>query len=106
METGGFTVVSLLGPLGGQLAIAFGAGCAAGYAFCVRTLYKVQALHLKDRLADNALLVTEMKEENVDLKLRATVLEDRLYTGTQRQMEQIRESGLRIIERKRDKPNE
>jgi hypothetical protein len=30
----------LMGPLGGALAIAFGAGCVAGYGFAIQTAYR------------------------------------------------------------------
>jgi hypothetical protein len=35
------------GPLGGIVAVAYGAGAASGYAFCLRTLYKLLKAQLE-----------------------------------------------------------
>ena len=93
----GFDAGQLLGPLGGQLAIAFGAGCASGYAFCLRTVYKLLSVHTDARHNDCMQRIVKLEEEREDLKQRITILEDRLYSGHARQMEQMRESTVRII---------
>lgn len=93
----GFDVSTLLGPQGGQLALAFGTGCAAGYAFCLRTVYKLLASH-KD--AENKTCMERINllaSENNDLRERMTVLEDRWYMGSQRQTEQIRQSSVQVL---------
>jgi hypothetical protein len=81
---------SLLGPFGGQLAIAFGAGCTAGYAFCIRTIYRLLNKHAETQHADCQMQVNMLRE-------RLTILEDRLHSGTMRQMAQMRESEVRVI---------
>lgn len=88
---------SLLGPFGGQLALAFGAGCAAGYAFCVRTVYKLLGSHGDARHADCIKQIEALKDANEELKLRVVVLEDRLYSGSNRQMAQMRDSEIRVL---------
>jgi hypothetical protein len=88
---------SLLGPDGGQIAIAFGAGCTAGYAFCIRTVYKMLGKHADKQHADCLEHVESLRADNRALNERMTILEDRLYTGTVRQMTQMRESGIRVL---------
>lgn len=80
----------ILGPRGGELALAFGAGCTAGWAFCMRTLYKV----LKER----------RDAEHEEAKARAAVLEselkqtnERLF-GEMRQLSQVRESSFEVLD--------
>jgi hypothetical protein len=95
---GGFSVTQdLLGPLGGQLALAFGAGCAAGYAFCLRTVHKMLGEHAQLQYKECLDRVETMQRANDKLQERVTTLEERLYSGTARQMAQIRESELRVL---------
>jgi hypothetical protein len=93
------TLDKFLGPDGGLLAIAFAAGCTMGYAFCVRTLYKI----LKEQKAtdhDSCLeRIAALERDKEELKSRLTLLEDRLYHGQARQLEQIRDSSVEILGR-------
>lgn len=98
-----------LGPDGGLLAIAFAAGCTMGYAFCVRTLCKV----LKEQKQENHDTCLErikaLEDEKDELKTRLAIIEDRLYHGQTRQLEQTRQSSVEIMERHglvRDDDNE
>jgi hypothetical protein len=94
-----FDPSALLGPLGGALGIAFAAGSAAGYAFCVRTVYKLLG-EGNNKLYDNCLEhCKQLQDENDDLRKRALVLEERLYFGQTRQLEQIRDSSVTILGR-------
>lgn len=91
MDTGtGFQISHLLGPMGGELAIAFGAGCAAGYAFCLRTVYKMLKANCDAH-------IESLQKENTAVRHRLAIAEDRLYQGTSRQMAQIRESEVRVL---------
>lgn len=86
-------VQGLLGPHGGEIALAFSAGAGAGYAFCMRTVYKA----LKEqREGDHA----ECKEEIRELKGRIVTLEERLY-GQLRNNAQLHDSGISLLERGR-----
>ena len=93
----GFDTTQLLGPLGGALAVAFGGGCAAGYTFCIRTVYKLLGDgHAK--LHNSCLERVEILErEKHDLAERVRLLEERLYYGHARQLEQVRESTVRVL---------
>lgn len=70
----GFEISNLLGPMGGQLALAFGTGCAAGYAFCLRTVYKLLATHKDDENKTCIERINKLENENNDLRERLTVL--------------------------------
>jgi len=79
-----------LGPNGGEIALAFGAGCAAGYAFCMRTLYKVQCeQHEKAEVA--------LKDLLKDERAKSIMLEERLY-GQLRNTGQMRESVTYLLD--------
>lgn len=88
---------SLLGPIGGQLALAFGVGCATGYAFCLRTVYKLLSKHSGERLSDCVKRIEGLKASNKRLEERIVLLEERLYSGSIRQMSQMRESEVRVL---------
>ena len=93
----GLDISQLLGPLGGQLALAFAAGCTGGYAFCVRTIYRLLG-DSNMRLHKTCLeQCEELKRENEDLKDRIRLLEERLFFGQARQLEQVRESSVRVL---------
>lgn len=92
-----FDPSSLLGAAGGQLALAFAAGAAAGYGFCLRTVYKMLGAH-KDKEHSTCLERIEILEkEKNELQVRMSVMEDRYYTGQLRQAAQIRESTAQIL---------
>lgn len=102
----GIDASQLLGPLGGQLALAFGAGCAAGYAFCIRTVYKLLNSHHDIQHQACLAAIDRLRSDNEELKQRVIVLEDRLYHGTSRQLDQIRDSSIRVLgEHKLGKPD-
>ena len=86
-----------LGPVGGQLALAFGAGCIAGYGFCMRTIYKLLQTSSDTRHEDCMKRITDLEADKEELKQRLVIVEDRLFSGTVRQLAQLEESGLRIL---------
>lgn len=108
----------LLGAYGGQLATAFGSGCAAGYAFCIKTVLKSSEARMDEFRAEIARERKECEERiasiNEDrreerkayegrigrLEKRVIELEDRSFTGQIRQMAQVRQSAkdMGIIE--------
>ena len=98
MATGFEVTQSLLGPSGGQLAIAFGAGCAAGYAFCIRTVYKLLGNHSDSRHNDCMKRIEELASENKKLNDRIVTLEERLYMGSNRQLAQVHESSVKLLD--------
>lgn len=92
-----FDPTAMLGEHGGQLAIAFGAGCVAGYGFCMRTIYKLLQSH-RDKEHDICMdRIQSLEREKEALSYRITQMEDRMFHGQERQLAQIRESSLRII---------
>ncbi len=68
----------LAGPLGGIIAVAFGAGCISGYGFAIRTAYKA----VKSRLDKVELDAREDKyrcdAQVLTLQTRQRELEDML----------------------------
>lgn len=94
-------IKDFLGPLGGQLALAFAAGCAAGYAFCMRTLYKMLKDQKKGEHDDCMERIGALEKDKDELKARVLILEDRLYHGGLRQAQQIRESTVHVLGREK-----
>lgn len=82
--------LEFLGPRGGELAIAFGAGCAAGYAFCVRTIHTMLQRHT-DKQHE------ECVERITNLEKALKIMEERWLYGTSRQMAQMSDSSIRVL---------
>lgn len=108
-----FDPASLTGPLGGIIAIAYGAGAASGYAFCLRTMYKIlkaqaekDEKECEDRLAaaqrDNDRLIERLDTKQIQID----TLNERLIGGMARQADQIRSSGMKLLESKRGSKDE
>lgn len=101
-----FDFGSLAGPLGGILAIAYGAGAASGYAFCLRTMYKIlkaqsekDESECKDRIAKAESEVGRIQDKCEALQRECDSLKERLIGGTERQLAQVRDSGLKMVEK-------
>lgn len=97
-----FDFSQLVGPLGGIVAGAFGAGTVSGYGFASRTLGK----RIEELKGDLAAVKSDQAEERrlhrEDLgKLadRLREIEDRTYNGMERQLAQARQSTAVIVER-------
>lgn len=88
---------SYLGAHGGQLALAFGSGCVAGYGFCMRTIYKLLEAHSEKSHQECLQRVMTLEKEKDDLKQRLAIIEDRLFSGQERQLAQVRESSARVM---------
>lgn len=86
-----------LGAHGGQLALAFGSGCVAGYGFCMRTIYKLLEARSEKEHQECLDRIVKLEEEKQDLVARLEVIEDRLFMGQERQLAQIRESTRRLM---------
>lgn len=67
----------LLGPLGGQLALAFGAGSVSGYGFAIRTAYRA----VKARLD-----IVELNAREDQFRCDAQIL---ALTARQRELEDM-----------------
>lgn len=96
---------SIAGPLGGIIALAWGAGAVSGYLFCFRTLYKVaKAQADKDekecteRIEAARLEISRLINRCDEKQRSIDTLQERLLNGMQRQQMQISESGLFLIE--------
>lgn len=87
----------LLGPLGGQLALAFAAGCAAGYAFCVRTIHRMLQLHTEKEHERCMERIAALEKERDRVEERLKVVEDRWVSGTQRELAQLHISSVRVL---------
>jgi hypothetical protein len=93
-----FDVSQLAGPLGGGLAVAWGAGAAMGYGFAGKTIGK-RVRELRDEMEKRgAKCDAKMAEMNVDymksigdLTSRLREIEDRAFYGMQRQAGQVRD---------------
>lgn len=91
-----------LGAHGGQLALAFGSGCVAGYGFCMRTIYKLLEQHSEKELQACTDRIKKLEEDKDELKTRLQIVEDRLFSGQERQLAQIKLSGARVLPRMLD----
>ncbi len=72
------------GPFGGLLSVAYGAGCVSGWTFAM--------WNVKARLA-------EQKAEITELKAQVAKLNDFVLRGAERQMGQLRESTIHLLDR-------
>lgn len=96
---GSFHAAMLLGPLGGIVAAAFAAGAASGWGFCVATILRItnkQIARLEKELADEK---AECARAIHELRARVKEVEDRYTNGMERQLSQVRQSSVEIIER-------
>lgn len=99
-----FSAAMLLGPLGGIVALAYAAGAASGWGFCVLTVLRItnrQITRLEGELAQQK---AETAAEKADcarrinsLELRVREVEDRYANGMERQLGQVRQSTSRVI---------
>lgn len=100
-----FDPSSLTGPLGGVIAVAYGAGAASGYAFCLRTLYKLLKAQLdKDENEANERikgLISTCAARDRQIE----ILQDRLLYGLDRQKSQISRAGLSLLGKEEEKDN-
>jgi phosphoenolpyruvate-protein kinase (PTS system EI component) len=97
---------SLSGPFGGLIAMAYAMGAASGYAFCLRTMYKI----LKEQAAKDETAwqkrIENLEHQLADAQDQIRVLQERLMGGMERQAAQVRESSLHILSRgKLDDPD-
>lgn len=101
-------VGSFTGPLGGVIAIAWGAGAVSGYAFCLRTMYKLiksqaekdekeceERLHDAKREMEGLLRRYDEKQRVID------ALQERLLNGMTRQAAQIADSAVYLVDKGR-----
>lgn len=85
------------GAHGGELAIAFGTGCAAGYAFCLRTVHKMLQAHADKEHSTCLQRIEKLENDKGKLEERVHLLEERLVMGAIRQREQLSDSSIRIL---------
>lgn len=98
-----FDPSSLLGPVGGLIAIAYAAGAASGYAFCLRTMYKIlKAQADKDELKCEE-EVEHYKKRVAELERECRTLNDRLIFGLERQKEATHNAGVYLLDKKEDR---
>lgn len=100
----GFQAAMLLGPLGGVVALAYAAGAASGWGFCVLTVLRItnkQIERLEGELAEQKTETAAEKAECArkisSLELRVKEVEDRYTHGMERQLSQVRHSSARVI---------
>ena len=101
-EIEGFSAALLLGPLGGIVALAYAAGAASGWGFCMLTILRItnkQITRLEGELATEK---AECGRKIAALELRVRDVEDRYTHGMERQLGQIRVSSVQMFERQRD----
>lgn len=79
------TSIDFTGPVGGILAIAYGAGAASGWFFCLRTMYKLLADQSK-KVEDDCKV--QLEEERAEHKLTR----ERLLLAMDREKAQIHQS--------------
>lgn len=98
-----FQAAMLLGPLGGIVALAYAAGAASGWGFCVLTVLRItnkQIERLETELRDEK---KQCADQIAALTLRVKEVEDRYTNGMERQLSQVRQSSVEIIQRQERK---
>lgn len=65
----------ILGPLGGGVAIGFGAGAAAGYGFAMRICTSMKLPQLEGKIEDLSDLLEKVREELKDERARVRRIE-------------------------------
>lgn len=98
----GFQASMLLGPLGGIVALAYAAGAASGWGFCVLTVLRItnrQITRLEGELASEK---AECARRISALESRVKEVEDRYTHGMERQLGQVRLSSENLLERRHD----
>lgn len=101
-----FHVSDLLGPTGGVVALAYAAGAASGWGFCVATVLRItnrQIRRLEDEVRDEKRARQDEKDD-CDRKIEALAarvreVEDRYTHGMERQLSQVRQSSVALIRR-------
>lgn len=97
-----FDPSSFLGPFGGLIAVAYGAGAASGYAFCLRTMYTVLKSQNDKHEKNCEEEITELKkiiaEKDQDIK----ALNERLIFGVERQRLATHDAGVYLIEKQKE----
>lgn len=88
---------SFLGAHGGQLALAFGSGCVAGYGFCMRTIYKLLETKSDKEHQECLNRIIKLEQEKAEMSARLELIEDRMFVGQERQLAQIRQSTARVL---------
>lgn len=68
----------ILGPLGGGVAIGFGAGAAAGYGFAMRICTSMKLPQLESKIEDLSDLLERVRDELRDERERVRRIEDLL----------------------------
>lgn len=98
----------LMGPVGGLLGLAFGAGATAGWQFSQRTMMSMlrkQVDSLTSDLASERALRQREKDDCDNrirqLENRIQTIDDRYTSGLERQLMQVRESSARLIDQGR-----
>lgn len=90
--------LDFLGSNGGQIAIAFGTGCAAGYAFCVRTIHQMLKTHSEHAHDECIKRIEKLEEEKQKLADRLHLIEERWMMGTERQKLQLSDSSIHLLD--------
>lgn len=98
--SGGFEFSQLLGPAGGIISLAYGAGCASGWVFCNSTQLKIanrriDELHI-EMLAERAECNRRIQNLEDDNRRLARDMRDEMK-GMKAQLKQVRQSSTRII---------
>lgn len=91
---------SLTGPLGGIIAIAYGAGAASGYAFCLRTMYKILKAQADKDEQGCKQRILELTNEKNDLLRQVETLQERLIGGLERQQMQTSIAGQTLLKKR------
>lgn len=99
MGNEGFHATMLLGPLGGIVAGAFAAGAASGWGFCVATILRITNKQITRLEGDLSKEREDCQREIAELKARVKEVEDRYTNGMERQLSQVRQSSVEVIER-------
>lgn len=95
-----FDPSSFLGPFGGLIAIAYGAGAASGYAFCLRTMYTILKGNSEKTEKGHEDEITELKKAIQERDQQIQVLNDRLVFGLERQQRATHDAGLYLLDKK------
>jgi phosphoenolpyruvate-protein kinase (PTS system EI component) len=97
-----FDPSSFLGPIGGLIAIAYGAGTASGYAFCLRTMYQIVKAQSDKNEKNCEHELEELKQKLEQKEAEIRTLNERLIYGLERQKLATHNAGVYLIEKKED----
>lgn len=92
-----FSASELMGPVGGLVGLAFAAGATAGWNFAVRTVLKLTTKRFDDLKETTTAEQQKCEVRVAALEQEMKALRDQYTDGLERQLQQVRESTIRMM---------